>query len=54
MKLKNIGGGGGLLGGCDPRIEAIAKLKIVWWLGGFEPRIEDITRVGPMVLLTLT
>ena len=27
VKLKNIGGGGGLTGGCDPRIEAILKLK---------------------------
>ena len=44
-----MGGGGGLSGGCDPKIEAIVKLKSRGsdWvgLGGCEPRIEDIIKL---------
>ena len=47
-----MGGGGVGVGsdGCDPRIEAIVKLKSRWgdWVGsdGCELRIEDIKKVG--------
>ena len=44
MKLKNGGSGG-----CDPRIEAIVKLKSRELFGegsgGCEPRIEDIIKL---------